>query len=73
MTSTLTHQDNPLLDFSGLACFDKIKPEHVTPAIAELLEQASIVTGLLEVPEISVSWESFVAPLENVTEKLGRA
>ncbi|MGS0740718.1 M3 family metallopeptidase [Glaciimonas sp. GG7] len=73
MTSPLTHQDNPLLDFSGLASFDKIRPEHVTPAIAELLEQASIVVGLLEVPEISVSWESFVAPLENVTEKLGRA
>ena len=30
-------QDNPLLDFSGLPQFERIKPEHVTPAIEQLL------------------------------------
>ncbi len=71
--STATHAENPLLDFSGLAHFDTIKPEHVTPAIAFLLEQARIVVAQLEAPQTSVTWENFVEPLENVTEKLGRA
>ena len=64
---------NPLLDFSGLAHFDSIKPEHVTPAIASLLEQARAVVTQLEAPQTEVTWENFVEPLENVTEKLGRA
>ena len=72
-SATLTPQDNPLLDFSGLARFDEIKPEHVTPAIAHLLQQASIVVTQLEAPQPSVTWETFVEPLENATEKLGRA
>ncbi|MQR00105.1 M3 family metallopeptidase [Glaciimonas soli] len=71
--STATHAENPLLDFSDLAHFDTIKPEHVTPAIAFLLEQASIVVTQLEAPQASLTWENFVEPLENVTEKLGRA
>ena len=32
--------DNPLLDFGGLTRFDRIRPEHVTPAIDELLADA---------------------------------
>jgi len=28
---------NPLLDFSGLPRFGQIKPEHVAPAIEQLL------------------------------------
>jgi len=73
ISATLTPQDNPLLDFSGLARFDEIKPEHVTPAIAYLLEQANIVVTQLEAPQASVTWATFVEPLENATEKLGRA
>ena len=30
---------NPLLDFSGLPRFAEIKPEHVAPAIEQLLEE----------------------------------
>ena len=69
----ITPQNNPLLDFSGLAHFDTIKAEHVTPAIAYLLEQANIVVTQLEAPQTSVTWETFVTPLENATENLGRA
>ncbi|KRB78813.1 M3 family metallopeptidase [Noviherbaspirillum sp. Root189] len=69
MTSAL----NPLLDFSDLPRFDAVKPEHVAPAIAALLDEARTVVKRLEAPMDKVSWENFVEPLENATEKLGRA
>lgn len=69
----MTNSQNPLLDFSDLPRFDAIKPEHVTPAIELLLEQSRKVVSDLEAPMQQVSWTNFVEPLENVTEKLGRA
>ncbi len=64
---------NPLLDFSGLPRFDAIKAEHVTPAIDTLLAQSRAVVTQLEAPQTQVSWDNFVAPLEQATELLGRA
>lgn len=64
---------NPLLDFSGLPRFDAIKPEHVTPAIEQLIADARNVVQQLEAPGDKVSWDSFVVPLEEATERLGRA
>ena len=64
---------NPLLDFSGLTRFDLVKPEHVTPAIEQLIQDASAVVTRLEAPSDSVTWDSFVVPLEEATERLGRA
>lgn len=64
---------NPLLDFSGLPRFDAIKPEHVTPAIEQLIADARKVVRQLEAPSGNVSWDSFVVPLEEATERLGRA
>ena len=71
MTTDISH--NPLLDFSGLPRFDAIKAEHVTPAIDHLLEKSYAVVASLEAPDGSVEWDSFVAPLENASELLGRA
>jgi oligopeptidase A len=64
---------NPLLDFSGLPRFDAIQPEHVTPAIEQLIADARNVVRQLEAPSGNVSWDSFVVPLEEATERLGRA
>lgn len=64
---------NPLLDFSDLPRFDAVKPEHITPAVTALLEENRNVIAQLEAPMTNVTWENFVAPLENVNEKLGRA
>ncbi|MDO9420353.1 MAG: M3 family metallopeptidase [Herminiimonas sp.] len=64
---------NPLLDFSDLAQFEAIKPDHIGSAIDSLLDQARTVVKELEEPIAQVTWENFVEPLENVTEKLGRA
>ncbi|MCS0589759.1 M3 family metallopeptidase [Massilia norwichensis] len=64
---------NPLLDFTGLPRFDLIRPEHVTPAIEQLIADARQVVQQLEVPADKVSWDNFVVPLEESTERLGRA
>jgi oligopeptidase A len=64
---------NPLLDFSGLTRFDLVRPEHVTPAIDQLIEHAAAVVKELEAPADSVTWDNFVVPLEEATERLGRA
>ncbi len=68
-----TDTTNPLLDFSGLPRFDAILPEHVTPAIDHLIAAASAVVAQLEAPSDNVTWENFVTPLEECTERLGRA
>jgi oligopeptidase A len=64
---------NPLLDFAGLPRFDAITFEHVTPAIDDLILRATAVVAQLEEPSQHVSWDNFVTPLEEATEKLGRA
>jgi len=62
---------NPLLDFSGLPRFGELKPEHVTPAIDQLLADGrSTVERVTAAP---VTWEAFVAPLEDANERIGRA
>jgi oligopeptidase A len=53
--------------------FDAIKPEHVTPAIDDLLAKSRAVVEQLQTPSGQVSWDGFVTPLENATELLGRA
>jgi oligopeptidase A len=69
----MTTTENPLLDFTGLPRFDAIRPEHVTPAIDELLARNRAVVAQLEAPSDTVTWQNFVTPLENATEQLGRA
>ena len=62
---------NPLLDFSGLPRFSEIKPEHVTPAVDELL--AAGRSTLAAVAHAAPTWDAFVAPLEDANERIGRA
>lgn len=63
---------NPLLDFSGLPRFDAITPAHVAPAMDALLAEAeaAVTHGRTVAP---VTWEGFITPLEDATERLGRA
>ena len=65
--------ENALLDFSDLPRFDLFKPDHVTPAISQLLDEARATVSALESPGAPFSWQEFVLPLERVTERLGRA
>ncbi|HUN70502.1 MAG TPA: M3 family metallopeptidase [Burkholderiales bacterium] len=62
---------NPLLDFSGLPQFAEIRPEHVSPAMTRLLAEARV--AMRQAEEAPATWESFVEPLEDATERVGRA
>jgi len=64
--------DNPLLDFSGLPRFDEIEPAHVQPAIDALVTEAEAALALAGRAQ-PVGWDSVVVPLEDATERLGRA
>lgn len=63
---------NPLLDFSGLPRFDGIRPEHIAPAIDQLLADADAAVKAAEAVA-PVTWETFVVPLDDATERLARA
>jgi oligopeptidase A len=62
---------NPLLDFSGLPRFSDIRPEHVGPAIDQLIAEARAAMRVAETA--SATWDAFVRPLEDATERLSRA
>ncbi|QDQ27460.1 M3 family metallopeptidase [Chitinimonas arctica] len=63
---------NPLLDFSTLPRFDEIRPEHIDPAIDQLLANARAAISAAETVA-PVSWDNFVRPVDDATEQLGRA
>jgi oligopeptidase A len=63
---------NPLLDFTGLPRFAEIRPEHISPAIAQLLSEARHTVAQLTAHVDSPSWENFVDPLTDATERLSR-
>ena len=63
---------NPLLDFTSLPRFADILPEHVNPAIEQLIEEARTAITAATKAE-SVSWATVVEPLQDATERLGRA
>ena len=64
---------NPLLDFTGLPRFTEIKPEHVAPAIEQLLaENRALITGLLKDSTLP-TWQNFVVPMEDANERVSRA
>ncbi|EAR62611.1 oligopeptidase A [Neptuniibacter caesariensis] len=64
---------NPMLNPQVLPAFSQIKPEQIEPAIDQLLEDnrkqvAEILAQLQE-----VSWDSLVAPLEEMNDRLAKA
>jgi oligopeptidase A len=63
--------NNPLLDFSGLPRFVDIKPQHVAPAVDQLLAQGREV--IKNVAIVPATWDQFVSPLEDANERIGRA
>jgi len=69
----MEHANNPLLDFSGLPRFDAIEPAHVTPAIGVLLQEARAVIDRVTGPDTPATWEAVVEPLDDITDRLGRA
>ena len=64
---------NPLLDFTGLPRFDAVTPEHVAPAIRELLSENRALIKTLEAPATQATWADFVQPMTDADERLSRA
>ena len=64
---------NPLLDFSDLPLFDRILPEHVSPAVDALLAEADTALEKVTAPDFLADWNAIAGTLDVATEKLGRA
>jgi oligopeptidase A len=64
---------NPLLELRGLPPFSRIRPEHVEPAIDQLLAVAR--QRILELIEGNTryTWENLVEPLEAIDDRINRA
>jgi oligopeptidase A len=64
---------NPLLDKTDLPLFDRIQPEHVQPAIHDLMEQASKALETVTAADFPARWESIAGVLDVATEKFSSA
>ena len=64
---------NPLLDFSDAPLFDRILPEHVSPAVDELLQRAETALAQVTAADFPAQWLAISAVLDVATEQLSRA
>jgi oligopeptidase A len=69
----MTCANNPLLDFSDLPRFDLIQPEHVKPAITQLLADGRALIERLTDDSTPATWTDFAGALSNGLEGFGRA
>ena len=69
----MTNATNPLLDFTDLPRFDLIQPEHVKPAITELLADGRSLIERLTADATPATWSDFAGALSDGLEGLGRA
>ncbi|HEX5806860.1 MAG TPA: M3 family metallopeptidase [Macromonas sp.] len=73
MNTTAAPAANPLLDFADLPLFDAIRPEHVAPAVADLLQAANTALEQVAAPDFPADWAAMARVLDVATERLGRA
>jgi oligopeptidase A len=64
--------DNPLLETAALPRFDAIRPEHVQPAIAQLIDQQRAQVAQIEAIA-NPTFKTVVEPLEEMQHALSRA
>jgi oligopeptidase A len=69
MTTASAIAPNPLLLGHGLPPFDQIQPEHVVPALTQLLEELETSFTQLE-QSVQPTWEGLVDPLQTIEERL---
>ena len=64
---------NPLLENLTLPAFSRIRPEHIEPAVDQLLEEHRVLLrSVLDKPE-EHTWETLFQPLEDKDDQLKRA
>ena len=64
---------NPLLHFDDLPLFDAVRPDHVEPALDQLLAAASAALEKVTDADFPAEWHAIAATLDVATEQLGRA
>ncbi len=64
---------NPLLDFTDLPLFDRIRPTDVAPALDQLLAEAEKALETVTAPDFPAEWTAIAAVLDVATERLGTA
>ncbi|MCX7106793.1 MAG: oligopeptidase A [Methylococcales bacterium] len=65
---------NPLLtNNSSLPLFSQIKPEHIEPAITQLLDEARAVVEQQLKTNTRYTWKNLIEPIENAEDRLNKA
>jgi oligopeptidase A len=64
---------NPLLDHTLLPLFSKLKPEHVEPAIDQLLADARAAIDQHLQATSAYTWENLIEPIDNANDTLDKA
>lgn len=66
--------NNPLLQDFDLPPYSQIKPEHVEPAVDQILaDSRTAIAKLLEAQQTNPSWDGLVLALDELGARLGRA
>lgn len=63
---------NPLLEMTDLPPFSAIRPEHVEPAIDELLARNRARLQELLEANATYTWDNLISPLEEMNDRLNR-
>jgi len=63
---------NPLLAMRGLPPFSAIRPEHIEPAIDQLLAEGRAAVARLLDGQRDYTWGNLIAPLEDLSDRLRR-
>lgn len=65
---------NPLLtNNSALPLFSQIKPEHIEPAITQILDEARAVVEQQLQANTEYTWKNLIEPIENAEDRLNKA
>ncbi len=65
--------ENPILALKGLPPFSQIKPQHIKPAIEQLLSEARQQIQQLLDKNSRYTWENLAQPLEDLDDQISRA
>ncbi|NJL63991.1 MAG: M3 family metallopeptidase [Methylacidiphilales bacterium] len=68
-SATISKSTNPLLIGSGLPSFTEIKPEHVAPAVNQLINELENQLTQLE-NTVEPTWTGLVEPLEKISDRI---
>lgn len=63
---------NPLFELQGLPCFSQIQPEHVVPAIEQVLKKNRAQIAHLIDTAVPYTWDNFIQPLNELDDRLTR-